>query len=86
MTWAMGIINTTTHHRNEAIEDYNHVHQSILSLDLTLDKQFPKLSYAHLKLKSIKKGIYLGTEREQDSWIWMFGPNSGSAAGELDSV
>ena len=86
MTRAMGIINTATRHRNEAVEDYNHARRSILSLDPTLDKQFPELSYAHLKLKSIEKGVYLGTGREQDSWIWTFGPNSGSAAGELDSV
>ena len=86
MTRAMGIINTGSRHRNEAVEDYNHARRSILSLDPTLDKQFPKLSYAHLKLKSIEKGVYLGTGREQDSWIWTFGPNSGSAAGELDSV
>ena len=65
----MGIINTTTCYMNEAVKDYNHVHQSILSLDLTLNKQFSKLSYTHLKLKSIKKGVYLEIGREQNSWI-----------------
>lgn len=72
-TRADSVITTATRHLDFSAEEYNRSRAAILSLDPSLDHEFPELTAKDYKIKGLEKGVFLGTGMITEGWIWGFG-------------